>query len=324
MTVCRFCNFPSNVARLHSIGEIAKSTNRQLLLLGRGMYRIYNAARKTGYLKDFPVLLDADAVKEVPANKLLVFCTGSQGEENAALASMLKKNPQITLEKDDMVIFSSRVIPGNEKLVMRLQGQLIDKGVELVTANRENGLHVSGHPNREELRQMYEWISPVSAIPVHGEIRHLQAHVDFIRTLDIKGLQARNGDMIEVLPQVKKLENVISGRMYCDGNILISQDDNIIKTRRNLSSHGVVFISLVLNEDNTLFCEPVVSTLGIPEYSNQGERLDVLVYDAIKTCSIEGEYVTKKLDKKIKQAVRKSIRYVWGKSPEVVINILKL
>jgi ribonuclease J len=188
--------FATNVARLETAMRVAETHGRRVALVGRSLHRIYQAARDCGYLADLPPLLSDRDVAYLPRDEVLLLCTGSQGEPRSALVRIVRDDhPEVGLEPGDAVVFSSRVIPGNEKAISALQNELVRKGIEVVT-DREHFTHVSGHPARDELAQMYQWVRPQVAIPVHGEARHLSAHAELARDCQVpQALVAENGDL---------------------------------------------------------------------------------------------------------------------------------
>ena len=194
-------SFASNVARLDTIAKAAKIHGRQVALVGRAMHKITDAARQTGYLKTFPSIIDEAEAAQLPPNRVLYLCTGSQGEPRAALARIADNNhPNVSLGKGDAVIFSSRVIPGNELAIFELHNKLAGLGVELLTSE-DHFVHVSGHPCRDELAEMYRWTRPQIAVPVHGELRHQSEHARLARSLQVpQAIVPENGQLIAWRP----------------------------------------------------------------------------------------------------------------------------
>ncbi|MCA8885942.1 MAG: ribonuclease J, partial [Hyphomonadaceae bacterium] len=194
--------FASNVARVETTLMAARAAGRTPCLVGRSMHRIYNAAQGVGLLQDAPQIIDEDEIGALPDENVLLLCTGSQGEARAALSRIARgEHRNVVLRHGDTVIFSSRVIPGNEMAIHQLYDQFLDRGVELITADNEHLIHVSGHPARDELKQMYAWARPRIAVPVHGEIRHIREHVKLAQSLQVPETVApRNGDMIRLAP----------------------------------------------------------------------------------------------------------------------------
>ena len=257
--------FASNVARVETICKAAEANGRQVALIGPSLWRITEAARETGYLEDVPAFLDARDVGHLDDDKLLYICTGSQGEPRAALSRISESDhPQLTLGKGDMVIFSSKIIPGNELAINRLHNRLIALGVEVITED-DHFIHVSGHPCRDELSRMYRWVKPEITVPVHGEARHLVEHVEFARSLQVgQAVLVQNGALVRLAPgPAEVVDHVRSGRLIIDGNALVSADSPTVQERRRLMWNGVAFITLVIDEEGTLLADPKITAQGL-------------------------------------------------------------
>ncbi len=237
--------FASNVARLQTLGEVARATNRQLCVAGRSLDRIIRTAKSCGYLADLPDVIDFDSAMNLPRGEVLIVATGGQGEPRAALARIAEDNHPIALESGDVVLFSSRQIPGNELAIGRIQNRLAGRGVTLVT-DRENGIHVSGHPGRPELEALYGWIRPEILVPVHGEVRHMKEQARFGRSCGIKqAVDQRNGDLVRLAPgKPGKIKEVRAGRLVLDGDIITPADGEAIVMRRRLALNGLVIVVL--------------------------------------------------------------------------------
>ncbi|MEO1291821.1 MAG: ribonuclease J, partial [Pseudomonadota bacterium] len=263
--------FASNVARLRTLGEIAKATDRSLVVAGRAMNRMIEAALETGAIPDFPDTISDEAAQELPAEHLLYLVTGSQGEGRAALGRIAAGNhPAITLGDGDTVIYSSRTIPGNEAEVYRTYNKLSEQGVRVVDADA-GLIHVSGHGNRDDIRRMYELLKPKLAIPLHGEHRHLAEHA---RMALEWGAEASavvpNGTMVQIAPDtddgpLSVVDDVETGRVYIDGDTFVGAMDGVIRSRLKLARQGHVSVALVLDEDGTLIADPEVRCFGAPE-----------------------------------------------------------
>jgi ribonuclease J len=271
--------FASNAARLLSCYKAAQATGRRMALVGRSLDRIDRIIRDSGYFDDMPPFLTEKETKNISPSKLLIVCTGSQGEPRAALMRIANKiHPRVALDAGDVVIFSSRIIPGNEKSIYALQNQLVRRGIDVITAKDIPNIHVSGHPSQDELKEMYSWLKPKSVIPVHGEDRHIDMHAQLARAWGVKHtICPRNGDIIcideEIGPQ--KVGEVVSGHLALDGRRLISVEGNIFKERERLSVAGIICISLVLNAKNHLTdCQ--ISELGVQEPDEHEEFVDTL------------------------------------------------
>ena len=317
--------FASNIARLSSIGKAAAANDRHVVLVGRGMHRIYNAARATGYLQDFPNLMDEKEAGFLPPDKLLIICTGSQGEPRAALSRIAAGTPpNLVFEEGDTVIFSSKMIPGNETGILALQNQLAGIGVEILTSGTEL-LHVSGHPNRDELIQMYRWVKPKAAVPVHGEHRHLLEHAKLAEALQVPtAVRARNGDMVRLAPgNVEIVDVVPHGRLHLDGDVFMTAKECASKERRKLSYTGVVSVAVAIDRADRLAGAPQVKLIGLPDDDGLGVSLEDWVLDALERALPEnGKITPEKAEAHIKRQVRQEMRRRWGKKPEVAVNFV--
>jgi len=322
--------FASNVARLGSVAKATRAAGRELVVVGRAMLRVIEAAQATGYLDPNLHFHDETYFAKLPPRKVVALCTGSQGEPRAALARIAQgEHPNVELEKDDRVIFSSRTIPGNEKAVSRVQNGLADMGVEVIT-DQDAPVHVSGHPRRGELEQLYGWVKPSIAIPMHGEGRHLEAHAKLAERLGIKHVvRARNGAMVRLLPgPAEIIDDVPVGRLYRDGMILTRADDGQVRERRKLSFAGSVAVSLVLSAKGVLLAEPEIALTGLPAADNEGTSFADITRDAV-VGTIESIPRHKRKDQAlVSEAVRRSVRaavnQAWGKKPVCLVLVTVL
>ena len=322
-------SFASNVARMETIFYCAKKTGRSICLVGRSMHRIYKAARKCGYLKGLIEPLEPRDAKKVSKNKILYLATGSQGEPMGAMNRIVNgSHPDVFLEEGDCVIFSSKIIPGNEKKLYNLQNQIVKNNIEIIS--EENAfVHVSGHPNRDDLKDMYTWVKPRSIIPVHGEHRHMQEHVSFAKEMQIpKTLLVENGDIIKLLPgdAPQIIDKAPSGRVYLDGSINVETDSQSIKDRKNLSINGYLEITLLVS-NNGKIKKPIISFRGIPENQNNEPfifDMENEIFNICKTFSIESKNQQKNLIETIKQNCRRIVRERTGKKPFTNINIARI
>ncbi len=322
-------SFASNVARMESIFYCAKKTGRSICLVGRSMHRIYKAAKKCGYLKGLLEPLEARNTKKIPKNKILYLATGSQGEPMGAMNRIVNgTHPEVFLESGDCVIFSSKIIPGNEKKLYQLQNKIVRNNIEIIS--EENAfVHVSGHPNRDDLKDMYKWVKPQCVIPVHGEHRHMIEHVAFAKEMQVpKTLQVENGDIIRILPgnSPEVIDKAPSGRVYLDGNLGVDSDSQSIKERRNISINGYLEITLIVS-NNGKIKKPVISFKGIPE-SNENENfifdMEDEIFSICKTFSLENKKQEKNLIETIKQNCRRIVKDKTGKKPFTNINIARI
>ena len=322
--------FASNVARIRSVANAAQSAGRDLVVVGRAMYRVIEAAQATGYLDPDLPFLEETAFAKLPRHKVVALCTGSQGESRAAMARIaLGEHPNVKLEVGDRVIFSSRTIPGNEKAVARVQNGLADGGVEVIT-DQDAPVHVSGHPRRGELEQLYAWVKPDIAIPMHGEGRHLEAHARLAERLGVKQVvRARNGAMVRLLPgPAAIIDDVPVGRLYRDGAILTRADDGQVRDRRKLSFAGSIAVSLVLSEKGALLADPEVALTGLPATDRQGTSFETIARDAA-IGTIESIPRPRRKDpalvsEAVRRAVRAAVNQAWGKKPicSVLLTVL--
>jgi ribonuclease J len=322
--------FASNVARIGSVAKAARAAGRELVVVGRAMFRVIEAAQATGYLDPNLPFHEETAFARLPPHKVVALCTGSQGEARAAMARIAQgDHPNVKLAAGDRVIFSSRTIPGNEKAVARVQNGLADLRVEVIT-DQDAPVHVSGHPRRGELEQLYGWVKPAVAIPMHGEGRHLEAHAKLAERLGVKQVvRARNGTMVRLLPgPAQIIDEVPVGRLYRDGAVLTRADDGQVRERRKLSFAGSVVVSLVMSEKGHLLAEPEVALTGIPASDNDGRPFAEIARDAV-TGTIESLPRPKRKDQGlVSEAVRRSVRaainQAWGKKPmcSVLLTVL--
>ena len=274
--------FSSNVGRVRSIIEAARDTGRQVLVLGRSLKRVINVATELGYMEGLPEFVAEEDYSFIPRENLVIICTGSQGEARAALAKLARDEMKtVTLAPGDTVVFSSRTIPGNEKAILEIKNKLIDQGVKIV----EDGdalVHVSGHPRRNELRRMYEWVRPRIGVPVHGEAAHLVAQGSLMATSGIPEVaQVRNGDMLRLAPgPAEIIDQVPFGRIYKDGKLVGSDEAMGIRDRRKLSFAGHVAVNVVLDDKYELAGDPDLVAIGVAVVDEAGEELEDLMLDA--------------------------------------------
>jgi ribonuclease J len=313
--------FASNVARIRSVANATRAAGRELVVVGRAMYRVIEAAQATGYLDPDLAFHDETAFAKLPPHKVVALCTGSQGEPRAAMARIAQdEHPNVTLDPGDRVIFSSRTIPGNEKAVGRVQNGFADRGIEVIT-DQDAVVHVSGHPRRGELEQLYGWVKPTVAIPMHGEGRHLEAHAKLAERLGVtEVVRARNGAMVRLLPgPAAIIDEVPVGRLYRDGAILTREGDGQVRERRKLSFAGSVAVSLVLSEKGALLADPEVAVTGLPATDTQGTPFATIARDAA-IGTIESIPRPRRKDlalvsEAVRRSVRAAVNQAWGKKP---------
>ncbi len=322
-------SFASNVARMESIFHCAKKTGRNICLVGRSMQRIFKAAKKCGYLKGLIEPLEPKDAKKINKNKILYLATGSQGEPMGAMNRIINGiHPDVFLESGDCVIFSSKIIPGNEKKLYHLQNLIVKNKIEMIS--EENSfVHVSGHPNRDDLKDMYKWVKPQCVIPVHGEHRHMAEHVTFAKEMQVpKTLLIENGDIIKILPGSKPeiIDKAPSGKVYLDGNINVDSDSQSIKDRKNLSLNGYLEITLIVSNNGNIK-RPIISYKGIPEKNDD----DTFIFDMedeilniCRTFSMDNKKQQQNLIETLRQNCRRIVREKTGKKPFTNINITRI
>jgi ribonuclease J len=322
--------FASNVARVRAVADAARLAGREVVVVGRAMERVVQVARETGYLDGVQNFRGADLYGHFPSDKVLALCTGSQGEPRAALARIANDDhPEVTLNKGDRVIFSSRTIPGNEKAVGAIINGLITQGVEVIT-DRTHLVHVSGHPRRDELRDMISWVRPQLLIPVHGEALHLSEHASLARAAGVpKVLVCRNGDLVKLGPgDPGIIDELPSGRLYKDGSILEDSKSRAVVERRRMGFAGCAFVAIAMTETGELADDPEVDLVGIPEKNTAGDIIDEIVFDIVVS-TVEGLPRPRRRDpdalaESVRRAVRASISEQWGKKPLCLVHVLTL
>ena len=319
--------FASNVARLKAVAAAAHRAGREVVVIGRAIHRALDVARELGHLEGVPEFLDQDAFQHLPRNKVVALMTGSQGEPRAALSRIASGDHRfVQLARGDRVIFSSRTIPGNERAVNTIVNGLVDLGAEVVT-DRDGLVHTSGHPRRDELRQLYDWIKPEIVVPVHGEALHLHEQAKLARACGIsKVVEARNGQMIRLAPgPAERIESVHHGRLYRDGRILAAHEGSGVVDRRRLGFAGLVSVSIVLADNGDVLEDPSVALLGLPEADAEGEALRVIAEEAVDD-ALDGLPRPKRRDAgAVREAVRRGVRgaidAAWGKKPQMVVHV---
>jgi len=324
--------FASNVARMDTVIRAAEDAGRRVCLVGRSMHRMAAAAKSVGLMKGTAEFVSEKEAGYFPESTILYLCTGSQGEARAALARIASgTHPHITLGKGDHVIFSSRVIPGNEIPIRALQNGLSDRGVRLYTERDHPGIHVSGHPCRDELKQMYQWARPQIAVPTHGERRHLLEHAALAKDLQVPHtVTPRNGDMVRLAPgHPQIIDEVPAGRLYVDAGVMTPENGDALKQRRHVSFNGSLTVSVALDAKGKLVSGPQVRALGLPgdaEYPLD-DALDDLADEAEQAIrKIPGE--ERAFDEIVEQAicrvVKKAAYRIWERRPMVEAVVLRI
>lgn len=321
--------FSSNVARVKGVADAAHAAGRQLVVAGRALHRVIEVARETGYLPQGFRYLDQDQFSYIDRSDIVILCTGSQGEQRAALARIAEEeHPEISLDKGDVVIFSSRTIPGNEKAVGRIQNNLARNGCEILTDN-EALVHVSGHPRRDELRQMYRWMRPKITVPMHGEARHLKAQAQLAREMGVETtFTLTDGEILRLAPDPAVIDDAPVGRLFRDGRLLVPEAEGPVRERRKLSIVGVVVVSFAISRKGAVLGEPQALIDGVPEATADGDSMLDVVLDAVEgTLRSIPQNVRKNPDnlaESVRRSVRAAVNQAWGKKPicKVLVNVV--
>lgn len=313
--------FASNVARLQTLGEVAKATGRELCIAGRSLDRIIDVAKQSGYLQDFPQVVDWDTAMGLPRGQVLILATGGQGEPRAALARIAEENHPLELSSGDVVLFSSRQIPGNELSIGVVQNRLAARGIVMVT-DRQSMIHVSGHPGRPELAALYEWLRPEILVPVHGEIRHMQEQARFGKENGIPhNVFQANGDIVRLAPGTPgRVAQVQTGRLVLDGDIIVPADGESVVMRRRLAHNGVVMV--VLDAKG----RPQVEGLGMPldeDYAAFVEEAQADVVDALKKLRGRDAGNREAIIEAARLAARRAATRWSGKKPQVKVMLVE-
>lgn len=322
--------FSSNVGRIRSVAEAARDAGRKVLLLGSSIKRVVDVATDLGIMEGLPPFIDEDEFGYIDRNKIVIILTGSQGESRAALAKLARDEMRnIALGAGDTVVFSSRTIPGNEKAILEIKNGLIDQGVHIVTDD-EALVHVSGHPRRNELKRMYEWVRPDILVPVHGEAAHLTGHAEFAKQCGIKSVpRVRNGDMLRLAPgPAEIIDQVTCGRIYKDGDLIGDFDEMGIGERRKLSYVGHVAVNVILTPKNELLHDPAVKTHGLPEADDDGNLL-IHPLEEAAVSAVESIPRVRRRDlgvvqESVRRAVRSTARDIWGKKPVMTVFVTRV
>ena len=321
--------FASNVGRLRAVMEAARAADREVVVVGRAMDRVLQIARETGYLEGLQDFRPTEAYGYLPPDKVVLLCTGSQGEPRAALARIAQdQHPEVTLARGDTVIYSARSIPGNEKAIGRVINGLIEQGIEVIT-DRTHLVHVSGHPRRAEVEELIGWVNPQILIPVHGEALHLNEHAKIARACGVKEILAcRNGDLVRLAPDARLIDEVPAGRIYKDGSLLVDAQARTIADRRRLSFSGAVSVALALTEKGELADDPSVDLIGIPERDREDGLLYERVQDAVEQTFHSLPRGKRRDPEAVAEAVRRGVRAAvnerWGKKPMCYVHVLEV
>jgi ribonuclease J len=322
--------FASNIARVQTIAEVAAAHGRSVALVGRSLWRITEAARTTGYLADIAPFVADEEAAVLPRDKVLLICTGSQGEPRAALPRIARDDhSHIKLVENDVVIFSSRIIPGNEVSIGRLQNQLASMGVKVIT-ERDHFVHVSGHPARDELIHMYQWVRPTIAVPVHGEARHLYGHAELARACQVPFAPIiANGDVVRLSPDGPEIVGQVqTGRLAVDGTELLPVGDETLRSRNRMQHNGFAILTLAVDQSGRVLDEPQLSAPGILSDSDSDLDLadDILddVLDMISAMPPAQLRDDEALSEQARRVVRRGFRERRGKNPTTEVHLVRL
>jgi len=321
-----FCTtFSSNVARVETLAHVAEATGRHLCLVGRSIKRNVAAARECGYLENFPPILREEDAAHLPRHKLFYVCTGCQGEARAALMRILQdNNKNVHISKGDTIVFSSKIIPGNELSIARMHNMLSEKSVDVIT-EKNAFVHVSGHPGQEELKQMYEWIRPNVVVPTHGERSHLLKQAAFAKTLGYKNtVVPHNGTVVKLAPGPASIINEVpTGRLALDGDILINDSDMAIVERRRILFNGALVIHVIMDKSGLLLAPVQITTIGLPEeIPNKLESfIEDKVHLSLDIASRKHLMDDDVIKEVIRTAARKASKFCTGKETGPVTTV---
>lgn len=316
--------FASNAARLHTLGQVANDTGRKLCVAGRSLDRILRVAKSVGYMTDFPPLLSFDEAMKLPRHEVMIISTGAQGEPQAALSRIADGSHQIKLERGDLVVYSSKQIPGNELSIGRVQNALATKGIEVIT-DRQAHVHVSGHPGRPELEMMYGWIRPQISIPVHGERRHMEEHARVAKAHGVpEAVVPINGSAIRLAPGAPKIiSHEVAGRLVVDGDVILPADGTTMIARRRLLHNGYLAATIVLDAKGKLAADPAILVQGVPVEEDRDDFVADCVAAAEKAAQGDSRNPGK-YEEAIRVAVRRVARDWTGKKPVTDVQVVRL
>jgi ribonuclease J len=315
--------FASNAARLKTLGHVAQDTGRQVCVAGRSLDRILRASKSVGYLTDFPEMVDFDTAMGLPPRDVLIIATGGQGESRAALARIAFGQHKLSLDPGDLVVFSSKQIPGNEIAIGRIQNELAGRGIEMIT-DRQAPVHVSGHPGRPELAAMYDWIRPEIIVPVHGEMRHMMEQARFARARGVPhGIVQKNGDLVRLGPDgPAKLSEERVGRLILDGEIILNADGNTMNERRKLAFQGLIAVAVALDDEGRVVGDVEIDLMGVPVEEDREAFLEEAC-DAARAAVAKQSGKEDKLREEVRLAVRRCATDWTGKKPVVTVLLVR-
>ncbi len=323
--------FASNVGRVKAVADAARAAGRELVVAGRALHRVIEVAIDTGYLPQGFRYLDQQEFSHLSRSDIVCLCTGSQGEPRAAMARIAEnEHPEISLDKGDLVIFSSRTIPGNEKAVGHIQNALVRMGCELLT-DGDALVHVTGHPRRDELRQLFAWTRPRIVIPMHGEARHMKAHGELAKESGAaEVVSAYNGEMVRLAPgPARIIDDAPVGRLFRDGRLIIPSEEGPVRERRKLAIVGLVAVALTLSRRGELLAEPQIVLDGVPQQDVDGEPMFDIVMSAVegtlKSIPAARRRDLELVHEAVRRAVRSAVADAWGKKPiaKVLLTVIE-
>jgi len=316
-------SFASNAARLQTLANVARETNRKLCVAGRSLNRILQVAQSVGYLKNLPEIVDMGSLDNYRRNEVLVIATGGQGEARAALARIAEGNHPIKVEEGDTIIFSSKQIPGNEIAIGKIMNQLARRNILMIT-EKQGHVHVSGHPGRPELAKVYGWLRPEILLPVHGERRHMAEQARFGLEQGIpRAIVQSNGDVLRLAPNGPELiGRERTGRLILDGDVILPADGLTMSERRRMAIHGIISVAVALDPAGHLFGEPSVRLLGVPVEEDREDFIAEACEAAAKAATTR-----EKDEAKLREVIRLAVRRVateWtGKKPLVEVLLIR-
>ncbi len=316
--------FASNAARLKTLGHVAQDTGRKVCVAGRSLDRILRVSKSVGYLTDFPETIDFDEAMRLPPREVLIIATGGQGESRAALARIAFGQHKLSLDPGDLVVFSSKQIPGNEIAIGRIQNELAGRGIGMIT-DRQAPVHVSGHPGRPELAAMYQWIRPEIIVPVHGEMRHMMEQARFARARGVPhGIVQQNGDLVRLAPDgPQKLGEERVGRLILDGDVILNADGTTMNERRKLAFQGLISVAVALDGDDRLVGDVQIDLMGVPVEEDRAAFLEE-ARDAARAAVAKRSGKEDKLREDIRLAVRRCATDWTGKKPVVTVLLVRV
>ncbi len=319
--------FASNVARVKAVSDAAQAAGRKLVISGRALHRVIQVAKDTGYLPEDLSALDQQHFSYLQPHEVVALCTGSQGEPRAALSKIAAgEHPEITLGRGDLVIFSSRAIPGNEIGIGKVQNNLAKIGCDVLT-DSDALVHVTGHPRREELKQLYAWLKPKLVVPMHGEPRHMQEHAKLAKDVGVPETHVcYNGQLLRLLPGPSEvIATVPVGRLYRDGKLIVPSTEGPVRERRRLAYAGIVSVAVALDKHGEVCADPEVALDGVPEIMLDGRSMEEHVFATVDGTLDSIPQKRRRDDKLVADAVRRAVRaavdQAWGKKPIVKVLV---